>query len=355
MNSMERVLKALNHEEADRVPVYPLWAGVTRKFVGADYKTWSTDAETCANGYIEMARRYPDIDCIVTLIDLSLECTAWGQELIYSESDAAHPNYENQVIQSVDDYGKIKHVDYRTCDRMMMHIDTCRRLVDHFGDEKPVVAFVYGPLGTLSMLRNQQKMYMDIYDDPDAVRGACMNIARTLKDYAEALCDTGVAAIMWDTLFASGSIMSKEMWDDMEGDAIQMCAEAVAAKGCMNMIHNCGGDIYFDAQIKRMHPAAISFLYPPNDCKDFAETKEKYGDQTTLIGAIPPSMAVFGSDKAFDEECMRQIDTMAADGGFMLAPGCELLNPASIPRGERMIEVAKTYGVYGEKSATEAA
>ena len=347
MNSFERVVKSLNHEEPDRVPVYPLFAGATRTFVGADYETWSTDAETCANAYIEMVRRYPDIDCIVTLIDLSLECTAWGQELVYPENDAAHPDYKNLVIQDIEDYENIQYVDFHTCDRMMMHIDVVKRLVAEFKGEKPIVAFVYGPLGTLSMLRGQQDMFMDIYDDVDLLTAACHNIALTLKDYAEELCDIGADAIMWDTLFASGSIMGSEMWDRLEGDDIQMCAEAVAAKGCMNMIHNCGNNIYFKAQIERIHPAAISFLYPPADCADFAECKEKYGNVTTLIGAVPPTQSVIGTDEEWDAICKEHIDIMAKDGGFMLAPGCELLSTASIPRGERMIEIAKTYGVYG--------
>ena len=57
MNSYERVSMALNHQEPDRVPVYPILAGVTRKLVGASYEKWSTDAETCANAYLEAVRR----------------------------------------------------------------------------------------------------------------------------------------------------------------------------------------------------------------------------------------------------------------------------------------------------------
>ena len=103
----------------------------------------------------------------------------------------------------------------------MMHIDVCKKLVAAKGGEKPIVAFVFGPLGVLSMLRNQEDLYMDIYDDPDAVKEAVKEINETLKEYCIALAETGINAIMFDTLFASGSIMSKEMWDDMEGEAIE--------------------------------------------------------------------------------------------------------------------------------------
>ena len=237
---------------------------------------------------------------------------------------------------------------------MMMHIDVCRRLVAELKGKKPIVAFVFGPLGVLSMLRNQQDMYLDLYDDPDAVKEAARNINETLKEYVAALCDTGVDAIMFDTLFASGSIMSKDMWVEMEGGLMRELSEVVRQKGCMNMIHNCGQKIYSDVQIEAIHPAAISSLYPPDDCKTFAECKEKYGDKVTLIGAVTPASAVIGTDEEWDQQCYDQIDAMAAGGGFLLATGCEYPSGATFDRAQRMIDIAKTYGRYG-KAEDEAA
>jgi uroporphyrinogen decarboxylase len=122
------------------------------------------------------------------------------------------------------------------------------------------VAFVFGPLGVLSMLRNQQDMFMDIYDDPDAVKEAARQVNETLKEYVAALCDLGVDAVMFDTLFASGTIMRKEMWVEFEGGLMKELAEVVREHGSQVMIHNCGQRIYFDVQIEAMKPTAISFL-----------------------------------------------------------------------------------------------
>jgi len=347
MTHMERVAAALNHTEADRVPVYPILSGVGRHLTGASYKDWATDADTCARAFIQTAEQF-DIDCIVTLIDLSVECAAWGQKLVFPEREAAHPDYSQSVIRDIEDYAKIKKVDYRQAERMRMHIDVCKRLVEAKGKEMPIVAFVFGPLGVLSMLRGQQDLYMDLYDDPDAVKAAAREINETLKEYVAALCDTGVAAIMFDTLFASGSIMSKEMWMEFEGVLMPELAEIVRQKGCLNMIHNCGQRIYFDAQIEAIRPAAISFLYPPDDCADFAECKEKYGGDVTLIGCVTPANAVTGTDEEWDRQCRMQIDAMAKGGGYMLATGCEYPANASFDRARRMIDIAKTYGRYGK-------
>ena len=345
MNSMERVKLALAHQEPDCVPVYPILAGVTRHLTGVSYPVWSTDAAACAESFIRASEEF-DLDCLVTLIDLSVECDAWGQKLIFPENEAAHPDYSQCVVQNIEDYAKIQKVDYRTSKRMMMHLDVCRRLVAAKGAEKPIVAFVFGPLGVLSMLRNQQDLYMDLYDDPDAVHEAARQINETLKEYVAAICDTGVSAVMFDTLFASGSIMSKEMWDEMEGDLVEELANVVHRKGCGVMIHNCGQKIYFDAQIRRMKPCAISFLYPADDCADFAEVKQKYGDQVMFIGCVTPANAVIGTDEEWDRQCREQIDAMAAGGGFLLATGCEYPSGASFDRARRMIEIARTYGRY---------
>ena len=345
MNSMERVVMALNHQEPDRVPVYPLIAGVSRNLIGANCKDWSTNADLCVEGLLKAKEEF-ELDCIVTLIDLSLECTAWGQELVYPEHEAAHPNYSNQVIATEDDYGKIKYVDFHTCERMMMHIDVCKKLVEAAKGEYPVIAFVFGPLGILSMLRNQEEMYMDCIDIPEDVHDAAAEITKTLKEYCHEIMQIGVQGIMFDTLFSSGSIMGKDMWDELEGDLVEELSEAVRADGGLVMIHNCGNNIYFDAQINRMHPDAISFLYPPDDCADFAECKEKYGDVTTLIGCVEPTTATVGTQEQLDKECMANIDAMAKGGGFMLATGCELISPDAFPHAKRMVEIAKTYGVY---------
>lgn len=345
MNSMERVVKTLNHQEADRVPVYPIISGASRKLVGASYEEWSKNSDLCAKALLK-AREEFDLDCIVTLIDLSVECDAWGQELIFPENEAAHPDYSKCVIQDIEDYEKIKKVDYRTSKRMMMHIDTCKKIVEEANGEFPVIAFVFGPLGTLSMLRNQQEMYMDFYDDPDAVHDAAREVNETLKEYCQALMATGINGIMLDTLFASGSIMSKNMWDELEGDLAEELAASIRENNGLVMIHNCGQKIYFDAQIKRMHPDAISFLYAPDDCKDFKECKEKYGDVTTLIGCVTPASAAIGTDEAWDQECKDCIDAMAKGGGFVLATGCEYPANASLDRAHRMVNIAKTYGKY---------
>ena len=342
MNACERISATLSHRATDRVPVCPILAGITRKLTDTTYPVWSQDAERCAASFLRAAETF-DLDCIVTLIDLSIECDAWGQPLIFPENAAAHPDYSRPVVADLDGYAAIKAVDYRSSERMMMHLEVCRRLVAELKGKKPVVAFVFGPLGVLSMLRGQQDLFLDLYDDIDAVKAATAEINETLKDYCDALIQTGVDAIMLDTLFASGSIMSAAMWEDAEGDAIESLCDHIRACGGTVMLHNCGLAPYFDAQIRRMQPAAISFLHPPIECTDFADCKARYGKEIALIGCVTPTNAINGTDEEWAQECKEMLDIFAPGGGFVLATGCEYPANADFTRAQIMIDLAKAY------------
>ncbi|HHU56288.1 MAG TPA: uroporphyrinogen decarboxylase [Acholeplasmataceae bacterium] len=342
MNSLEKVLKAINHEETKEIPVYPILSGVTRNLNGASYYDWATNAEICADALIK-AQEMMNTDLILTLTDLSVEASDFGQEIIYPENEAAHPNFDNYFIKDVNDYDRIIKIDPRKTPRMSEHIKLCKLLVDRKGKDVPIVAFVFGPLGILSMLRGQSNLYLDLYDCPDIVKKAVDTITNVLIDYCDALIETGISAIMLDTLFASQTIMSKEMWLEFEGEYVERLAEFIHQKGKMVMIHNCGGGIYFDVQIEKMKPEGISYLHLPDDCSSLEELKEKYGDKTTLIGMIDPAWIVNATTEEIRKECEKQIEILGKGGGFILATGCEYPANLDLKAAKTMVEVAKSY------------
>lgn len=345
MTSLERIATILAHREADRVPVYPLLNGISRKLIGIDYKTWSTDAEKCAQAYLAVTKKY-DLDIICTLTDLSVEAADFGQAIIFPENEAAHPDYDNLLIKEEQDYYNLEVINPRETPRMSEHIKLCKILMDNTGDKKAVVAFVFAPLGILSMLRNQQNIFLDLYDCPDAVHYALQKITDTLIEYCDALMETGVHALMFDTLFACQGILGKDMWKEFEGRYMKQISDHIHEKGCMVMIHNCGKGIYFDAQIEAMSPQAISFLHIPDDCKDWKEVKDKYGLKTTLIGCIDPTWIHSASPEEVEKKCKEQIDLFAKDGGFILATGCEYPANSEFKNAEVMIKTAREYGKY---------
>lgn len=344
MNALERVAAAIQRQDLDRVPVYPLINSISRLYTNSTYALWSRDVDVCAESILR-ATEDMGLDVICSIQDLSVEAADWGLPIIYPEHEAAHPDYQNRLVHEIEDYRKIEPIDPRQGERMGKHIELCDRLVKARGKDTPIVAFVFAPLGVLSMMRGQADMFMDCYDDPDAMHPALEAITQTLDLYCRALIETGVHAVMFDTLFASQSIMSKDMWVDMEAPYVKRLCDSVRSYGAMPMLHNCGKGTYFDVQIQYMDPVAISFLYPPDDCIDFAGAKAKYGDRT-LIGAITPSWILSATKEQVLEESRLEIEAMAEGGGFILATGCEYPSNGGIENAKAMVEAVKEYGRY---------
>lgn len=345
MNSMERMTLVLQHKEPDRVPVYPILNSISRKATGITYEEFSKDAAKAAEAILKETDEV-GADCMCTLVDLSVEAADWGQEIEYTDHDAAHPNMNNRLIKTLEDYDKIGIINPRETPRMSYHIELAKRLHDAKGDTMPLVGFVFGPLGVLSMMRGQVETFLDIMKNPDVLHKPLQNITETLKELCIALIEAGCHGIMFDTLYASRSIMSPKMWDEFEGPYIEELCDVVREHGGMVMLHNCGNGVYFEEQIKRMDPVLISFQHMPPDCKDMAELKEKYGKTITLMGHIEPGWLLSATEETLREKCREQIDAYKKDGGFVLATGCEYPAGLDDTFAKIMAEEARTYGKY---------
>lgn len=345
MNSIERVLLTLDHKEADRVPVYPLINSVSMQTTGINYEEWSKDPKKCAESIIKATDEI-GVDIMCTLIDLSVEAADWGQKVVYSPINAAHPDMDERLVATADDYDKVQVINPRETPRMSEHIELARLLYEARGQEKPLIGFVFGPLGVLSMLRGQEQMFYDMIKCPDKMDQALRNVTETLKEFAIALIEAGCCAIMFDTLYSSKTILSPKMWDKVEGPLVEELANTVREHGGMVMVHNCGEGLYMKQQIARMQPIAFSLDHLPPDCKTMEELKATYGHLTTFIGMIEPGWLLAASEDDVREECRTQMDIFKKDGGFVLATGCEYPSAINFDMAKLMVEEAETHGRY---------
>jgi len=342
---LERVLCAVFHREPDRVPVVHFLLGAARRLTGASYEDFSRRPETAAEAYYT-AIQVLGGDAMYTVIDLSVEAADFGQEILYPPFSTAHPNYHNPRIATPDDYERLEVFDPRRSPRMSMVIELGRILSKKAKLRYPVMGFIFGPLGVLAMMRGAQRLFVDCLKYPEKVKAALEVITEVLACYARAQCDAGVDAVMLDTLFASQSGISRELWVEMEGVYSKRIADEIRRCGALVALHNCGTSPYFDLQIEYMEPVLISFAYLPDDCKDNRELKEKYGHLTALAGYLPTDSICIESPQRIMEIAREQIRDLAPGGGFVLAPGCEYPPNVDLVNAMAIVQAAKIYGKY---------
>ncbi len=343
LSSLERMLSTLRHKEPDHVPCCPIVCGAGRRLIGNTYAEFSTDPVIAAESFLAGFSLIGG-DCIVALVDLSIEAADFGQKMIYPDNSTAHPDYTNPVIREKDDYRKLKPIDFAHALRMQGYTMALSMMVRRMGLRGFVAGFLFGPLGVLNMIRGTQDLFRDCVTHPREVMAACGTITRVLIEFAEAQCDAGVVMVVIDTLFASWNGLSKDLWEKIEGPFAREIASAIRRKGCLVGVHNCGHGIYFDAQIRSMEPSAISFAHLPDDCSDRRELKKRYGDQVVLIGMVDTPLLTRGTPYEVMEECRKQIDDLAPGGGFVLSPGCEFPQNAPLENAHAIVKAAELYG-----------
>ncbi|MBN2025337.1 MAG: uroporphyrinogen decarboxylase family protein [Actinobacteria bacterium] len=342
---LERVLCAVFHKEPDRVPVVHFLQGATRRLTGITYEQFSRDPEMTADAYLTANELFGS-DVLYTVIDLSVEAADFGQEIVYPPYSTAHPNYHNPLISCVEDYGRLEVFDPRKTPRMGKSIELGRILCKKAGIRYPVVGFVFGPLGVLSMMRGAQRLFLDCLKHPEKVKAALEVITEVLIAYVRAQCDTGVDSVMLDTLFASQSGISREQWVEMEGVYVRRITDEIRRNGAMVTLHNCGTRPYLDLQLEYMQPLLVSLADLPDDCDSLQEMKRKYGQRVALAGLIPTQGIMVYSPREIMELAREQIRILAPGGGYVLAPACEYPPNADLANALAVVRAAELYGRY---------
>ncbi len=343
LKPIERVVLTLEGKETDRVPVCTLSVGCTRLLTGISFKDFSLNGELAAEALI-LANQTIGDDIIFSFIDLSVEAADFGQEIIYPLNLTAHPNYNKPLIKTSYDYDKLEEVDPTKSPRMSNYLKMTRLLVEKCGKDYPVVSFVYGPLGVLSMMRGTEKLYLDLLEYPEKVKIALEVINEVLKKFTKSQCELGVAGVCVDTLSASFSGVSSELWEEFEGKYVKELGDIIRESGCLVVNHGCGYGPYFKEIKKWLAPIIISFADLPIECNnDLGQLKKTYGQDVVLMGAVSTDILYSKNPKDVIKESWRYIDELGKDGKYILAPGCEFPPNGNIMNARAMVTAAKLY------------
>ena len=96
--------------------------------------------------------------------------------------------------------------------------------MNEVGKDTAVVAFFFGTLGLLGMMRGAEKLFFDCVKNFEPVMKAQNVILESMLPYIDKIADTGVHGLCIDTLYASGGIMSKKLWKKVEAETSKaMC------------------------------------------------------------------------------------------------------------------------------------
>jgi uroporphyrinogen decarboxylase len=336
-NSSENIQKP-------QVPYSLLLMGGASRLIGASLRDYALNPSIAAKSAAVAYRMFGGAG-IPTEIDLSVEGADFGQKIIYPENSTPYPTYNDPLIKDVSDYRKLKRVNLKTAPRMQGFLEYLRILVEDEGFKESVSGFVLSPLAVLCIMRGTERVFRDCILYPKDVMVALDTITEVLVDYAEAQCDIGVGAVVFDILYASQTGLSKELWEKIEGPYVKELANCVRQKSRSAQVHNCGNHPYFDSLIRFTEPDLIDFADLPDDCPTRKDLKKNYGDQIILSGYVDTALLSHGTPDEVEKLCRMQIEDLAVGDKFILTPGCEFPPNASFENALAIVRAATGDGL----------
>ena len=194
MTPMERVLTAMSHQEADRVPFFLLLTMHGARELGLSIREYFSKAEYVVEGQLRMLKKYRH-DCLNPFCYAAMEAEAFGGEVIWFEDGP--PNSGEPIIRTEQDILSLQVPDIPGTPCLTRMLDIIRTLKQEVGDTVPLMGVVVSPF-SLPVMQMGFPAYIELmYEQPELFdRLMAVNQEHCIA-WADAQIQAGVAAVCY--------------------------------------------------------------------------------------------------------------------------------------------------------------
>ena len=368
MNSRDRVLMALHHEEADRVPTWDQpWVtalhrwyreGLPTNVNPAEYFDWDIvyfSADTTPRFSIEV---------IEETEDYFIQRTSYGGIARELKDYGSVPEMIEPPCRNRDDWERIKHRLVPSRDRvdwkgdwgitMPFHDRTewriglpgCRK-----AREAGKFMCYYDEVGfdDVQFYVGVERLLVLMADDPEWVRDMYETTATLTIEMCEIMKEGGFefdgAFLGCDLGYRNGLLFSPRMFQELLRPTLQRLFDYFKGGGMPVILHS-DGDVrklipYFaEDGVTCLHPLEVKAGM------DLIRLKEEWGDKLAFTGGIDVRAMADEDPKLIEEEIRSKITVAKRGGGYIYHSDHSVPGNVSLAQYQRVLELVKQYGHY---------
>jgi uroporphyrinogen decarboxylase len=209
LSSMQRVLTALGHQEADRVPfLLPVTIGGARE-LGMSIREFYSRPENVVEAQMRKRYRYRD-DMVCSLFYGAIDVEAWGGEVLFF--DDGPPNSGEPFIKSPEDIAGLEPPRVADCACLRKVLEATRMLKKAVGDEVPIAGVAISPF-SLPVMQMGFGPYIElIYERPEIFERLIQLNEAFCTEWANAQLDAGATFIVYFDPVSSSTIITRELF-----------------------------------------------------------------------------------------------------------------------------------------------
>ncbi len=345
MNSYERVMRAIELGEPDRVPVVPQITYTTSRITGIKSSEATRSAQKMADALLAgyRAARYDGI-YVGWESSFNLVAEAMGCKLMMPEDGI--PSVSESPVKRPEDVEKVRIPDPEKDGRLPIYLRAIDLVAKDVKGRIPILSYVPGPLTLAGLLRGTSQALMDLIVNPDLIRSLMKLTAEASTRFGLAKVEHGADIIVVADPTASSTMISPKMFDQFPLLHLRQILSSIKKAGGIPSLHICGNTTPILERMSETGTKILELDYMVN----LAEAKAEIGGRVCLLGNLNPTGPILsGRPEDVEKEAREAIGVAARGGGFILSSGCEVPLDAPIDNVRAMVAAAAKYGVYGGK------
>ncbi|MES9829435.1 MAG: uroporphyrinogen decarboxylase family protein [Candidatus Thiodiazotropha sp.] len=209
MNSMQRTLASLGHQEPDRVPMFLLTTMHGAKELGLTIEEYFSRSSHVIEGQMRLLTKYRS-DCLYPFFYASLETEAWGGETLFSLDGP--PNAGEPIIKKATDIRLLESP--RVADSVVLQrvLETIHELKQRVADTVPIIGVAISPFSLPAMQMGFESYIRLIYESPHEFRRLMQLNEAFSIEWANAQLQAGATAICYFDPVSSTTTIPREIY-----------------------------------------------------------------------------------------------------------------------------------------------
>jgi len=326
MTPKEAILKTLNGERTERVPVALVGGGMwSSHHYGVTFEELSGNASLMSDMLVKMSNTLRSDIVYAGSGYPNFPVAALGGRIKFREIGT--PDLEGPLITSEED---LEQLDISRIDKDPV-ITAIRRAYDmtrlQIGAEYVVTMTSWAPFTLAARFMGEEVMMKAVFKKPAFVEKALELATQVLiRFYAPLLRDRGLDVILLGDPTASGDLISKIQFAKFVVPHLKKFTDWARDRGAYTIVHICGNT----TDRLELFPLTGAGCISLDHKTDMAKAKEVLHGTMCFAGNVDPvKILLQGSPKDVGDACKRVIETAGTDGGFILMPGCDI--PPTVP------------------------
>ncbi len=352
MNSRERFLAALRHEEPDRVPINDsLWVSTVERWQREGLPTDVAPQDYFGYEIVllrpDISARFPT-EIIEEDQEYVLERTPYGGLRRQHRDRSSTPEILDWAIKSREDWDRIK--PRLTPDPSRVDWPAARATYEKARREGKFVAFnAHIGYAHYQEYVKSDELLMILATDPAWAKEMFQVQAELVVGMAQIMLAEGLhfdgAFLQCDLGYRNATFFSPEMYRELQYPYDRQVFRFFRDKGLPAMLHS-------DGRVKALIPyfldAGLSALQPleVKAGMDLIELKREYGKELALYGGIDVRAMADPDPRVIEDEIKRKFEVAMVGGGYIYHSDHSVPNNVSFQQYLRVLELVRTYGTY---------